>query len=116
MKSFKSFRGAPYWLANAILARWPLTIERLHPLPDEHGEPTWRHVLATRVHRPDDEGGPFVAAGTHLEHGLGNSARRGVQMAALVNHLADTLGNETSGGPGCRPSPAVTSTSSRSPW
>ena len=52
-------------------------------------------MLVIRVHRPADEGGPFVAAGTHLEHGLEHSARRSAQMAALVNHLADTLGDET---------------------
>ncbi len=93
LAGFDRYPEAPYWVVNAVLARWPLTIERLAPLPDEHGEPTWRHVLVTRVHRPDDEGGPFVAAGTHLEHGLENSARRGVQMAALVNHLAESLGD-----------------------
>ena len=70
-------------------------VERLRPLPDERGDPTWRHVLVTRVHRPADQGGEFVAAGTHLEHGLENSARRSIQMAALVNHLAETLGDET---------------------
>ena len=93
LAGFDRYPEAPYWVVNAVLARWPLTIERLAPLPDEHGEPTWRHVLVTRVHRPDDEGGPFVAAATHLEHGLENSARRGVQMAALVNHLAESLGD-----------------------
>jgi endonuclease/exonuclease/phosphatase family metal-dependent hydrolase len=51
--------------------------------------------LVTRVHRPADEGGAFIAAGTHLEHGLENSARRSVQMAALVSHLAEVLGDET---------------------
>ena len=95
LAGFARYPQATYWVVNAVLSRWPLTIERLRPLPDENGEPTWRHVLVTRVHRPDDEGGPFVAAGTHLEHGLENSARRGVQMAALVTHLADVLGDET---------------------
>ena len=85
---------APYWDVNAVLARWPLTVERVCPLPDEHGEPTWRHVLVTRVHRPADEGGPFIAAGTHLEHGLEQSERRNAQLAALVNHLVETLGDE----------------------
>lgn len=95
LAGFERYPEATYWVVNAVLSRWPLTIERLRPLPDEKGEPTWRHVLVTRVHRPTDEGGPFIAAGTHLEHGLENSARRSVQMTALVGHLADTLGDET---------------------
>ena len=94
LAGFERYPEATYWVVNAVLSRWPLTIERLRPLPDEKGEPTWRHVLVTRVHRPADEGGPFIAAGTHLEHGLENSARRSVQMTALVGHLADTLGDE----------------------
>jgi len=95
LAGFDRHPEAPHWVVNAVLSRWPLTIERLSPLPDEHGEPTWRHALLTRVHRPADEGGPFVAAGTHLEHGLEQSARRSVQLTALVNHLAETLGDET---------------------
>lgn len=94
LAGFDRYPEAPYWVVNAVLSRWPLSIERLRPLPDERGEPTWRHVLVTRVHRPADEGGPFVAAGTHLEHGLENSARRNVQMTALVHHLAEVLGDE----------------------
>ena len=94
LAGFDRYPEAPYWVVNAVLARWPLTIERLCPLPDERGEPTWRHVLVTRVHRPAEEGGPFVAAGTHLEHGLEQSARRSVQMAALVNHLAEVPARE----------------------
>ena len=95
LAGFDRYPTATYWVVNAVLSRWPLSVERLRPLPDEHGEPTWRHVLVTRVHRPVKEGGPFVAAGTHLEHGLEHSARRGAQMTALVAHLADTLGDET---------------------
>jgi len=95
LAGFDRYPDASYWVVNAVLARWPLTIERLCSLPDEHGEPTWRHVLVTRVHRPVEEGGPFIAAGTHLEHGLEQSARRSVQMAALVDHLAEVLGDET---------------------
>lgn len=95
LAGFDSYPEAPYWVVNAVLARWPLSIELLRALPDEAGEPTWRHVLVTRVHRPDDEGGPFIAAGTHIEHGLENSARRSVQMTALVHHLAEVLGDET---------------------
>jgi len=86
---------ARYWVVNAVLTRWPLTIERLCPLPDEHGEPTWRHVLVTKVHRPAGQGGPFIAAGTHLEHGLEQSERRSAQLTALVHHLAETLGDDT---------------------
>lgn len=94
LAGFDRYPEAQYWVVNAVLARWPITIERLCPLPDERAEPTWRHVLVTRVHRPGDEGGPFVAAGTHLEHGLEHSARRSVQVAALMSHLAETLGDE----------------------
>ena len=94
LAGFDRYPEAQYWVVNALLARWPITIERLCPLPDERAEPTWRHVLVTRVHRPGDEGGPFVAAGTHLEHGLEHSARRSVQVAALMSHLAETLGDE----------------------
>ncbi len=95
LAGFDRYPEAPYWVVNAVLARWPLSVERLCALPDEHGEPTWRHVLVTRVHRPEEQGGPFVAAGTHLEHGLEQSARRSVQMTALVTHLADALGEES---------------------
>ncbi len=95
LAGFDRYPQAPYWVVNAVLSRWPLTIERLCPLPDEHGEPTWRHVVVTRVHRPTEEGGPFIAAGTHIEHGLEQSARRSTQLTALVNHLAEVLGDET---------------------
>lgn len=95
LAGFDRYPDAPYWVVNAVLSRWPLSIERARPLPDENGEPTWRHVLVTRVHRPADQGGPFIAAGTHLEHGLEQSARRSAQMTALVGHLADALGDET---------------------
>ena len=95
LAGFDRYPEATYWVVNAVLSRWPLTIERLCPLPDENGEPTWRHVLVTRVHRPAEDGGPFIAAGTHLEHGLENSERRSVQLAALITHLADTLGDAT---------------------
>lgn len=95
LAGFDRYPQATYWVVNAVLSRWPLTIERLCPLPDEHGEPTWRHVVLTRVHRPTEEGGPFIAAGTHIEHGLEQSARRSTQLTALVNHLAEVLGDET---------------------
>ena len=95
LAGFDRYPEAPYWVVNAVLARWPLSVERLCALPDEHGEPTWRHVLVTRVHRPEEQGGPFVAAGTHLEHGLEQSARRSAQMTALVTHLAEALGEES---------------------
>jgi endonuclease/exonuclease/phosphatase family metal-dependent hydrolase len=94
LAGFDRYPQATYWVVNAVLSRWPLTIERLCPLPDEHGEPTWRHVVVTRVHRPTEEGGPFIAAGTHIEHGLEQSARRSTQLTALVNHLAEVLGDE----------------------
>lgn len=94
LAGFDRYPDAPYWVVNAVLSRWPLSIERLCVLPDEGGEPTWRHALLARVQRPEDHGGPFVVAGTHLEHGIENSARRGVQLAALVTHLAEVLGDE----------------------
>ena len=94
LAGFDRYPQATYWVVNAVLSRWPLTIERLCPLPDEHGEPTWRHVVVTRVHRPAEDGGPFIAAGTHIEHGLEQSARRSTQLTALVNHLAEVLGDE----------------------
>jgi endonuclease/exonuclease/phosphatase family metal-dependent hydrolase len=94
LAGFDRYPEAPYWVVNAVLSRWPLSIERLRSLPDERGEPTWRHVLVTRVHRPDEEGGEFIAAGTHLEHGLEQSARRSTQMTALVDHLVGALGDE----------------------
>lgn len=94
LAGFDRYPQAPYWVVNAVLSRWPLSIERLRPLPDEDGEPTWRHVLVTRVHRPAEEGGEFIAAGTHLEHGLEQSSRRSVQLTALVTHLAEVLGDE----------------------
>jgi endonuclease/exonuclease/phosphatase family metal-dependent hydrolase len=95
LAGFQRHPEATYWVVNAVLSRWPLTVERLCALPDEQGEPTWRHVLVTRVHRPADEGGAFIAAGTHIEHGLENSARRSVQLTTVVSHLAEVLGDET---------------------
>lgn len=92
LAGFDRYPQATYWVVNAVLARWPLSVERLCPLPDEHGEPTWRHAVVARVHRPLDEGGPFLAVGTHLEHGIEHSARRCAQMAALFGHIADVLG------------------------
>ena len=94
LAGFDRYPEAPYWVVNAVLSRWPLTIERLCPLPDEHGEPTWRHAAVTRVHRADAEGGEFIAAGAHIEHGLEQSARRSVQLTAIMHHLAETLGDE----------------------
>ena len=94
LAGFDRYPEAPYWVVNAVLSRWPLTIERLCPLPDEHGEPTWRHAVVTRVHRPDAEGGPFIATGAHIEHGLEQSARRSVQLTAIMKHLAELLGDE----------------------
>lgn len=94
LAGFDRYPQASHWVVNAVLARWPITIERVCSLPDEHGEPTWRHALVTEVRRPPDEGGPFVVAGTHLEHGLEHSARRSAQLAVLVNHLAEALGDE----------------------
>ena len=95
LAGFDRYPEATYWVVNSVLSRWPLTVERLRSLPDERGESTWRHVLVTRVHRPVEQGGPFVVAGAHLEHGLEQSARRSAQMTALMGHLADALGEES---------------------
>ena len=68
LAGFDRYPGAPYWVVNAIMSRWPLRILAAVPLPDEHGEPTWRHVLIAEVDRPAALGGPFRVAGCHLEH------------------------------------------------
>lgn len=93
LAGFDRYPEAPYWVVNAILSRWPLDIERACPLPDETGQPSWRHVLIAAIGRPEPEGGPFLIAGTHLEHGLEHSVRRCAQIDSLVSHLADALGS-----------------------
>lgn len=94
LAGFDLYPGAPYWVVNGLLSRWPLELMVAAPLPDEHGEPTWRHVLVARVLRPEPDGGPFLIAGTHLEHGLDRSATRMAQAAALARHLATCLGDD----------------------
>ena len=94
LAGFDRHPEAPYWVVNALLARWPLTPLVARALPDERGEPTWRHVLAARVERPDADGGPFVAVGTHLEHGLDRSATRSAQARALACEVATLLGDD----------------------
>jgi endonuclease/exonuclease/phosphatase family metal-dependent hydrolase len=92
LAGFDRYPDAPYWVVNAVLARWPVELVTARPLPDEHGTPTWRHVLVARVLRPDDEGGSFVVAATHLEHGLDRSPTRRAQAAHVAGTLAEVLG------------------------
>lgn len=94
LAGFDIYPQAPYWVVNSVLTRWPNRIERAVPLVDESGTPTWRHVLVIDVARPADEGGPFIAAGTHLEHGLDRSVTRSAQMEHLMSEIADTLGDD----------------------
>lgn len=94
LAGFDRYPQAPYWVVNAVLTRWPNRIVRARPLIDESGEPTWRHVLIVEVERPPSEGGPFFAAGTHLEHGLDRSETRSAQMGHLISEVADVLGDE----------------------
>jgi len=93
LAGFDLYPQAPYWVVNAVLSRWPLTVETAVPLHDEHGEPTWRHALLARVARPDAEGGSFLVVGTHLEHGLDRSATRQAQARHLARVVAGALGD-----------------------
>ncbi len=93
LAGFERYPQAPYWVVNALVSRWPLTVLVTEPLPDEHGAPTWRHALVCRAERPAADGGPVLVAGTHLEHGLDRSATRQAQSTALVRHLAGCLGD-----------------------
>lgn len=92
LSGFDRYPTAPYWVVNAILSRWPITLLDAIPLPDEHGERTWRHVLLGEVNRPEDLGGAFRVAGSHLEHGLDRSPTRNAQTRALIGHLAEATG------------------------
>jgi endonuclease/exonuclease/phosphatase family metal-dependent hydrolase len=92
LAGFDRYPDAPYWVVNAILSRWPIEIIAATALPDEHGEPTWRHVLLARVLRPAELGGEFLVAGTHLEHGLDRTATRSAQLRSLCGHLAAASG------------------------
>ncbi len=92
LAGFDRYPAAAYWVVNAILTRWPCRTIRAIPLLDEHRNSTWRHVLIAAVDRPDAEGGAFLVAGTHLEHGLDRSPTRTAQLHHLVSELADLLG------------------------
>ncbi len=96
LAGFDRYPQAPYWVVNAVLSRWPLTVVATRALHDEHDEPTWRHVLVARVDRPDEEGGPFPVIGTHLEHGLDRSATRQAQACHLAATVAEALGDRAS--------------------
>lgn len=93
LAGFDRYPSAPYWVVNAVMSRWPLRILDAVPLPDERGEPTWRHVLIAEVLRPTPLGGHFTVAGSHLEHGLDRSATRDAQASALARHLAASTGS-----------------------
>ena len=95
LAGFDRYPQAPYWVVNAVLSRWPVTITAAKPLVDEQGEPTWRHVLVASVDRPETEGGAFIVAGTHLEHGLDRSATRVAQASHLAASVAEVLGDRT---------------------
>ncbi len=92
LAGFDRYPDAPYWVINSILSRWPVELIQAVPLPDEHGTPTWRHVLIAAIHRPESLGGSFRVAGTHLEHGLHCSATRDAQARALAAALAEAAG------------------------
>jgi endonuclease/exonuclease/phosphatase family metal-dependent hydrolase len=91
LAGFDRYPEAPYWVVNAILTRWPSRILKAIPLRDESAASTWRHVLITSVDRPDEEGGPFLAAGTHLEHGLDRMLTRSAQLAHLIAEVSDAI-------------------------
>jgi endonuclease/exonuclease/phosphatase family metal-dependent hydrolase len=91
LAGFDRYPQAPYWVVNAILTRWPSQILRAVPLHDENGISTWRHVLIASVARPDEDGGPFIAAGTHLEHGLDRTLTRSAQMAHLHAEVSNAI-------------------------
>ena len=93
LAGFDSYPQAPYWVVNAMVSRWPLSIEVARPLHDEHGQPTWRHALVARVARPDDQGGEFLVVGTHLEHGLDRSATRQAQLRDLGTIVVEVAGD-----------------------
>ena len=93
LAGFDAYPQATYWVVNAIISRWPLQIRRAVSLVDENGESTWRHVLAVNVDRPTEAGGPFLAAGTHLEHGVDRSETRSAQMNHLLKETAELLGD-----------------------
>jgi endonuclease/exonuclease/phosphatase family metal-dependent hydrolase len=91
LAGFDRYPEAPYWVVNAILTRWPSRILKAIPLRDESAASTWRHVLIASVDRPDEEGGPFLAAGTHLEHGLDRMLTRSAQLAHLTAEVSDAI-------------------------
>lgn len=93
LSGFDEYPGAPYWVVNAILCRWPVSIVRALPLNDEHDQRTWRHVLIVEIDRPQESGGRFFAAGTHLEHGLDRSPTRCAQMRNLLLEMSSVLGD-----------------------
>jgi endonuclease/exonuclease/phosphatase family metal-dependent hydrolase len=94
LSGFDRYPTAPYWVVNGLLSRWPLELVEASPLPDEHGEATWRHVLIARAARPDAEGGPFLAVACHLEHGLDRGRTRRAQAAAVARLVAGHLGDD----------------------
>lgn len=92
LAGFTTYPQATYWVVNAIITRWPNRIVRAQALVDENGAPTWRHMLAVVVERPQEDGGSFLAVGTHLEHGIDRSPTRSAQLQHLVTETAALLG------------------------
>lgn len=72
------FRGVAF--TNAILSRWPLLDVESERLPNEHGEPGHRQVLAATVDAPAGHI-PFFT--THIDHQFDRSAVRQDQLAAV---------------------------------
>ena len=93
LAGFDRYPQAPYWVVNAVLSRWPVTVTVARSLHDEHDAPTWRHALVAEVHRPEEQGGPFPVVGTHLEHGLDRSATRQAQARHLATTVGEVLGD-----------------------
>lgn len=93
LAGFDRYPQASYWVVNALLSRWPIQILKAVSLHDENDMPTWRHVLIVRVERPELEGGTFLAAGTHLEHGLERSVTRSAQLGHLLGEVSGCLGS-----------------------
>lgn len=66
---------------NAVLSRWP--VERIADvqLPDRHGEPGHRRIVAGLV---DSPWGPWPVASTHLEHRFDHSEARRRQLHRIM--------------------------------
>jgi endonuclease/exonuclease/phosphatase family metal-dependent hydrolase len=72
--------------ANAVVARWPLTIVTDEALPCVDGAPGHRRIVAARVATP---WGAWPVASTHLDHRFDASASRQRQVRRVME-LAST--------------------------